>query len=312
MNREIPSFLQTNEDRGKSISGNKRNALPFVDKTLKNVAGFIKAGYVQNDTASINGLLQNINPLVKVVFLLFFIVVINLVANFHLQLLVSMFILMLYLLSKLRVLQVYKKILILSFYFGLLIVLPAALNIFTKGDIIYELIGFEKHRQFWIYHLPAKIGITLEGCWFVARFFLKVANSIALTFLVVHTTSFNHIIKSLKIFKVPDIFLLVITLTYKFIFILSYTTEETYMALKTRWWGRASKTSANDIVAGRIAYIFRKSWLRYEEVYLSMVARGYTGNVSIVDNEKLKWGDVVFLCVIVLIGVGVCLLNYCF
>jgi len=52
----------------------------------------------------------------------------------------------------------------------------------------------------------------------VLKLFLKISVSILLTLLVIHSTSFAEIIKALRIFKIPDIILLSVTLSYKFIF----------------------------------------------------------------------------------------------
>jgi energy-coupling factor transporter transmembrane protein EcfT len=175
------------------------------------------------------------------------------------------------------------------------VIVPAVLNIVTNGEIIVKVFQFKTDYSFWIYHLPATIGITSEGCLVVARFYLKVVNSITLTLLIIYTTPFNEIIKSLRIFWVPYMFLLTITLTYKFIFILSQTTEETYFAMKSRWWRNTRESQINKIVAGRITHIFRKSWIKYEEVYRAMVARGYSGAVTIIYSKKLKWQDLIFL-----------------
>jgi cobalt/nickel transport system permease protein len=187
-----------------------------------------------------------------------------------------------------------------------LVIAPASLNLITDGKILILLMRFNTPHQFWIYHLPAIIGITQEGCFVVARFFLKVFNSLALTILVFYTTPFNEIIKALGMLRVPQLFLMVITLAYKFIFILSQTAEETYLALKSRWWRNSGVSDANVLVAGRIAYIFRKSWIKYEEIYKAMIARGFSGKVNLCYPKKFRWQDVAFL----LLLLNVALLCY--
>jgi cobalt ECF transporter T component CbiQ len=303
MNNLLSSFLQTNENRSKFVSDNKKHALPYIDKTLKNVAGFIKSGYIQNDTASKKGLLQQLNARVKVIFLLCFIVIISLRSQILPQLFITVFLLTLYILSKILLAEVYKKILIFSFFFGFLVVAPASLNIITDGKIIFTIIRFNSSHQYWIYHLPAIIGITREGLFVVARFFLKVTNSLALTLLILYTTPFNEIIKSLKMLRVPDLFLMVIILTYKFIFILSQTTEEIYFALKSRWWKNLKEADASKLVAGRIAFLFRKSWIKYEETYRAMIARGFSGNVNIGYLKKTGYPDYAFLFIFLSLGI---------
>ncbi len=296
MKDQIPSFLLASEfHQLPSKQGDARQHLPFIDRTLHKVAGFIKTGYLQGETASGKGLLQRIDARVKILFLLCFIIQVNTVHQIPTQLYISAFLLVLYLLSHLNVIDIYKKILLFSFFFGFLVIAPAALNVVTDGKIILNLYHFQEAKQFWIYHIPAEIGLTKEGILVVAKLYLKVINSLTITFLVFYTTPFIEIIKSLKVFKVPDMFLLIITMTYKFIFILAHTVQETYFALKLRWWKKVRNSEADSIIAGRIVYIFHKSWRRYEEVFSAMIARGFTGRVDFCYLRKITKGDIYFL-----------------
>jgi cobalt/nickel transport system permease protein len=295
MNSELPSFLITSEIHSNTPPAKKKYSLSFIDRTLKSIAGIIKVVYIQNDTATKKGLLQMLDARIKSLFLFFFIIIISLNRQISSQLFITVFFFALLVTSKVNLAFVYKKVVVLSFFFGFLVIAPAALNIVTNGDIMVTIFRFKTSHSFWIYHVPAVIGITKEGCWVVLRFYLKVANSLTLTLMIIYTTPFNDIIKSLRIFRVPNMFLLILTLTYKFIFILSQTIEETYFAMKSRWWKNAKGSHVNQMVAGRINHIFRKSWIKYEEIYHAMVARGYTGTVSLIYTGKLKWQDFAFL-----------------
>jgi cobalt/nickel transport system permease protein len=299
MNNALPTFLLNNENRSRNIFDKKKQALPFIDKTLKNVTGFIKTVYIQSDTVSKKGLLQQLNARVKVIFLLVFILLISFSSHIPQQLLITGFLLSLYLFSRINLAEVYKKIILFSFFFGFLLIAPASLNLLTAGKIIFTFIRFNSAHSFWIYHIPETIGITYEGCIVVLKLYLKVTNSIALTLLVFYATPFNEIIKALRMLRMPQLFLMVITLTYKFIFILSQTTEETYLALKSRWWGNTRMSDANTLVAGRISYIFQKSWIKYDEICKAMVARGFSGTVNLSYSKRIRWQDYVFLGVIV-------------
>jgi cobalt ECF transporter T component CbiQ len=301
MDNKLPVFLLTNEIRVKSGKGKEYNSLPFIDRTLKGIAGFIVTGYTTNDTAHKNGWLQSVHAWAKVLFLLGFIVVISIKNEIYPQLLFTFFLFFLYWVSKINLFGVYKRIFLIGFIFGFCIIVPASLNIITKGRIWIPLIKFETDSHFWIYSFPETIGITYEGCAVVLRFWLKVINSLATTLLIIHTTPFTDIIKSLKILRVPDLLLLTITLTYKFLFILSRTTEEAYLALKARWWRRGKTSEDAKIIAGRISFIFRKSWIKYEEIYMAMTSRGFSGKVMVVLNEKIAIQDVFFLLTAIMV-----------
>ncbi len=184
---------------------------------------------------------------------------------------------------------------------------PAALNVFTPGRMLFTLIRLQSEKTILIYHLPADIGITHEGILIVLRMFLKVFNSLSLTFFILNTISFSRLIKALRTIRVPSIFILIITLSYKFIFILSYTVEEMYMSLKARWIGGFNQAKTRRIIAGRMGFMFKKSWLRYEETYRAMVAKGYTGEVKITGVEKIKLQEVGLLLLFTAIGIINCI-----
>lgn len=301
----IPAFLLTDEPRKLTAAGEKKFSFSFIDRTLRNVCRFIGTGYQQAGSSTQRGFLQILDARVKIVLLVSYALLISVVHKVPNLICIFALILLLYLFSAISLRMVYKKVFVYSFFFGFLVFVPAALNIITPGKIVFTLLQMESDKQFWIYHIPAQIGITYEGIGVVVRLYLKVVNSIALALLVLYTTPFEGIVKALKVFRVPDMFLLIITLTYKFIFILSHTVEETFFALKLRWWGKIKKLDADNIVAGRVAYIFRKSWHRYEEIYRAMVARGFSGKVNLYYLQKFRIWDFVAILVFLAIGLWV-------
>jgi energy-coupling factor transporter transmembrane protein EcfT len=308
MKEQIPSFLLTSENHHLT-PGTKKYSFPFIDNTIKNVATFIKTGYLQSGTLSQDGLLQRIDARVLIFFLVWYIVQISIIHHIKAQLCVSLFFLLLFFASRLNVFQTYKRIVAISFFFGFLVIAPASLNLVNDGRIILHLFHFQRSYQTGTYHIPAEVGITWEGVTVVAGLYLKILNSVALSFLVMNATAFHKLIKALKMLKVPDLVLLILTMTYKFVFIMANTTLETYFALKLRWWTKVKNDEAGRIIAGRVGHIFRKSWHRYEEVYLAMIARGFTGSVNFYFPRKIKGLDAGFLFVFISIGLLIYLIE---
>jgi len=99
-------------------------------------------------------------------------------------------------------------------------------------------------------------------------------------------------------------------MSYKYIFVLSTTVEETYFSLKMRWWNRGSVIEAENLIAGRIAYLFKKSWERYELSYQSMIARGFDGTFSFYNFDRLKRIDFAFICISIFIISSILILNF--
>jgi cobalt/nickel transport system permease protein len=305
----IPSFLLEKENtRFKELA--KSNRITFVDRTIKNVASFVNTTFLQCLSSRKNGFLQKLDSRVKVVFMVFFVILTSVTTALNNQLIIASVIFLLCLLSRLNIIHLYKRVVIAGFVFGFLVFIPASLNIFTRGENVAPLIRFVNEKHLWIYTIPKEIYFTYEGIVLVIRLTLKVINSVSVVMLVMTTTTFEKVVKSFSFFRVPDIFLLTLTLTYKFIFILSRTVVETYQAIKMRWWNRGIGIDAEEIVAGRIGYLFRKSWERYELVYQSMIARGYNGKVDFCYFEKLNRTDYFFTIAFMVIFSTLVLINY--
>jgi len=305
----IPPFLLQKEQIN-SENEDVKYKLSFIDHTMKNVASFITTSFLQYYTSKKEGYLQAIDARVKVAFMLSLAVIINLSQNIIAQSVLFFVIFLLSVSSKLKPVSIYKKAFLTGFFFGFLVFVPACLNLFTKGHPIITLLSFSKEHQWWIYKIPKEIYITREGLYLVFRLTTKVINSVSIVLLITATTTFEGIVKSLSWFKVPGIFLLTLTMSYKYIFALSTTVEETYFSLKMRWWNRGSVIDAENIVAGRIAYLFKKSWERYELSYQAMMARGFDGSFSFYNYERLKRVDFAFICFSIFLISSVLIINF--
>ncbi|MFA5419047.1 MAG: CbiQ family ECF transporter T component, partial [Bacteroidales bacterium] len=219
MASNIPRYLLVKEPLNAGEFSAKKGHFSFIDNTILNAAKTVKSVYMQAEDATTGGMLHSIHPKVKFFALIYMAVIISLVNNLMGQLCISTFIFVLVLMGRIKILRMYKKILVLAFFFGFLVVFPASLNIITPGRVILNLVSFDQAHQFWIYHLPKNIGFTREGLEVVGLIFLRVWNSISFSILIMITTSFPAFIKSFKMVGVPDTFLMVITLAYKYIFI---------------------------------------------------------------------------------------------
>ncbi len=288
----IPGFLLQNENPG--FRGSKGKSLSFIDRTIKGMVSFVSATFLQWQLSGRKGFLQRRDSRVKVIFMLLYLILISLVHSVSLQLILFALLFFLSISSRVGLFTFYRKIILVGFFFGFLIFAPALLNVFAPGKPVLTLFRFSGARHFWIYTVPPEIAITREGILLVARLTLRVINSVTLVMLVVSTTTFERVVKSLSVLGVPDLFLLTLTLSYRFIFILSQTVAKTYTAMKIRWWDRGDAGQAGALVAGRVGYLFRKTWNHYEMVWQSMVARGFTGKVNFCYFDRPGLADYLF------------------
>lgn len=291
MKNKIPAFLleQPSSVRFTGTGGKLKRT--FLEKGIHHLADVIKSAYLQWETASKDSPFHRIDARVKVLFLLYYVIIVSLKRELMPEVLIAGFILVLTLVSRLNLIRFYKKVLLLAFFFGFLIALPAALNIITEGKIVFPLVRLSQDYNFWVYHIPREIGITREGMSGVSLLTLRVLNSLSISFLVLSTTSFPDIIKALKVLRVPDSFLMIITLCYKYIFIFAKTVEDMHLARKSRTAGQADNAEARRWIAGRIGFVFKKTRLRCEEIFKAMLGRGFSEDIKLYEPGKLNSHD---------------------
>ncbi|OFY49560.1 MAG: hypothetical protein A2W85_06925 [Bacteroidetes bacterium GWF2_41_31] len=305
MATNLPRYLLENEPLNSQVNSGKKVLVSVIDKTILNAAKTVKSVYVQAENATEGGVLHSIHPKVKFFALIFMAVIISLVNNLAGQMCISVFVFILVLMGRINILRIYGKILFLAFLFGFLVVFPASLNIITPGKVILNLVSLGQSYQFWIYHIPQNIGFTSEGVQVVGLIFLRVWNSVSFSILIMLTTSFPAFIKSFKLVGVPDTFLMVITLAYKYIFILSRTVEETYLALKSRLFQNPGNGQLRKLISGRVFFMFKRSVSQYENTYYAMVSRGYNGQIMPEPPQPLTTKDYMAIGIVVAFGIAV-------
>src|SRR3989304_8865374 len=240
MKNNVPPFPLANPSSCDYRQGQGKIKTSFLEKGIHHLADIIKTGYVQGETAALDNFFQDNDARIKVLFLLVFVIIVSLKKDIFSEFLIGIFVALLVIVSRLNLLSFYRRVLFLGFIFGFLISLPSACNVITRGEIILPILQLSKPYSFWIYRIPTEIGITGEGMYGIPILTLRVTNSLALSFFVLYTTTFSEIVKALKILRIADGFLMIITLSYKYIFIFARTVEDMHLAKKSRLAGPGS------------------------------------------------------------------------
>lgn len=266
--------------------------MSFLDKSIDQIGDFLRRAFIQWDSSTKNGYLQRIDARIKILLLLFFIIIINLKRDLISEFLIGLLIFLLVIVSRLNLFDFYKKVLIPAFIFGTLLSSPASVNIIMDGNVILPLVHLNEPYVFWIYRIPKTIGITEEGIFMVILLTSKVMNSVGISLLVLYTTPFAELIKALKILRVPDTLLIIINLTYKYIFIFAKTAGDMHLAKKSRSARDIFPKDAKRWIAGRIFLLFKKTLQRSEDINKAMISRGFSGSINIRGQNRIKTTDV--------------------
>jgi cobalt ECF transporter T component CbiQ len=173
-----------------------------------------------------------------------------------------------------------------------IVVLPATLNVITPGDIVIPL-------GTWFGH---PVGVTSEGLHAAALIVIRVATSISFVVLLTLTTPWHRLLAALRALFVPRMLILVLAMTYRYVFHLLTSVGDMYMARRSRTaGGDTDVASGRRFVAATAGALFGKAHAMSDEVYMAMVARGYTGEVRTLRPSRVRPADVIWL-------IGCCLI----
>ncbi len=291
MKNKVPAFLLGSPPALSEIRGGGRVDISYLDKGIRDFASLFTEGYAQWELSSRRSFLHDLDARIKIVFWMLLIVVISLKRAVLPEAVIFIFISTLAVLCRLNLIAFYKKVLLLGFAFGFIVSAPSALNVIVPGKVIIPVLTLSRPHDFWIYHIPQVIGITDSGISLVSLLTLRVLNSLSVSFLILYTTPFADIVKALKVFRVPDTFLIIISMTYKYIFTFAHIVSDMYLAKKARLACGNGRKEAREWIAGRIAFVFKKTQLECEEVFKAMNARGFSGEIRLYHYRKLTGKD---------------------
>lgn len=278
---EIPAWLTT-----RPVAARRRVAFPpgrdgktslrkarFLDATLNHIVSFIGDTIFNEHSSTRNGFFQKIEPRIKLITLLLFIVVLSLQKSVE-GIAVFLFLAVLGAGASRISLPVFLKRLLPAAVITFFIALPALLNLVVQGHPLVVLFRLEGPLRIGPVVLPAEIAVTREGLKSAATLFLRVVSSVSLVLLLTMTTPPSAFIKSLSSL-VPGSLKSVVSISYRYIFFLVRKVEQFVMGMKSRQIAVVSSAKERRWVASRIGLLFSISMELSTELAMAMESRGY-------------------------------------
>jgi len=130
---------------------------------------------------------------------------------------------------------------------------------------------------------PGSAGAVL----FVAR----VGVSVSLAVLLVMTTPWADILKSLRSLRVPQVFVLVLSMTYRYIFLFLHTANGILLARKSRVVARTTGGEQRRWISGTMGNLVSRAFKMSNDVYAAMLARGFTGEMRARSVRRMRSAD---------------------
>jgi len=246
-----------------------------IEKTLADISHTLEQSFFAEEIFRRGGWLQSIDPRVKVISTLALLIAVSLARN--LPVIMAMYILALLLAwgSSVPMGFFIKRVWLLLPFFTGMIALPAFFV--TPGPPLVQ--------------LPLGLTITRTGALTALFLLLRVSTSVSLTVLLVLTTPWNTLLKALSVLRVSDVFVLILGMTYRYIYLLLHVTNDMFLSRKSRVVGRMNTADERRIIAASAGTLLGKSLDLSSEVYLAMQSRGFRDQPRTMDTFAMRPRD---------------------
>jgi cobalt ECF transporter T component CbiQ len=263
--------------------------MSFVERTLSSLVNAMERALYAEELAKGNGLLQRLDPRIKVVGLPALVVASAMAhklwvigALFAIAVAVA-------LMSRVSLGNLARRVWLAIFLFTGVIALPAPFII--PGREIWRLPGVG-----W----PVTAQGLASACYLMAR----VETAATLSVLLILCTPWNHVLKALRVLRVPVVFVVILGMTYRYILLLLQSAHDMFESRRSRMVGRLEGAERRRVAASSAGVLMSKSLQLSGDVYSAMLSRGFRGEVFVLDDFRTSALDWLMLAVFGVLAVG--------
>ena len=252
----------------------RRRSRSFIEATLASLLRASEYAAAAEHSAESGGLLQRVDPRVKVVGLILLVVVVA--ASRHLMVIGAMFLfaLALALSSRVGVGKLASWVWTPVLIFTGAIALPAI--VLTPGHAVVALGGF---------------AITAQGLRSAAYLLSRAETAATLSALLVLTTPWPWVLKALRVLKCPTVLVAILGMTYRYVFEILRTALDMFESRRSRTVGSLTAAENRRLAASAVGVLLSKSVHLSGDVHLAMQSRGFRGEVHVLPDFRARAAD---------------------
>ncbi len=248
----------------------------FLERTSDHLRDAVERVAAAEQTAAAGGLLQLLDPRVKLSGLFLLVVATTMARTIAGIATVSIVALALAAASRLSLRRLASTVWLGALAFSGAIALPAC--VLTPGRVVARVPG-----------LPWPV--TAQGLTTATYLVLRVETAATLGALLVLTTRWPHILKATRSLRVPAIVVVVLAMTYRYVLLLLETAHEMFESRRSRLVGRMNGADRRRLAVATAGVLLDRTMQMGNDVYLAMQARGFRGDVQILDDFRLRRRD---------------------
>jgi cobalt/nickel transport system permease protein len=245
-------------------------------KTADSIAAAVTDVLQNEEIAARPGLLQRLDPRIKLLSLVLFAVTASLVHSVWVLLALIGVTVALAALSRVGVASFERRVWFSAGLLAFLVAAPSAMQVFTPGAVVVSLGPFS---------------LTEPGLLGVATLVTRVVAAAGFALLIIWTMRWSDLLKALSAMRLPDVVVATLAMTQKQILTLLRTVEQIHLARESRTLTRGSSRADRAWVTERMAFVVRKSMKTADDVYDAMLSRGFTGAMPSLVALRLRARD---------------------
>jgi cobalt/nickel transport system permease protein len=248
----------------------------FIEKTIRSLLESIEHTVFAEDMASSNGLLQRWDPRMKMIGI--GALILAAVTVHRIPVLIGVFLaaVILAVLSHIPIRILAAKVWIAVAGFTGMIALPAIF--LTPGQSIYRfpVLGWQ---------------ITQQGLGGATLLILRAETAATLSALFILCTLWTHVLLALRFFRLPVILVVILGMTYRYMFLFLQIAKDMFESRECRLVGVLEGSDRRRLAAAGAGVLLGKTLQLSGEVHTAMQARGFRGEVRLLDEGKVGWSD---------------------
>lgn len=264
---------------GGVAAGRRKKARPsFVEKTLAGIGASVEQAVFSEENARKDGFLQRRDPRVKIISFVALVVATGLSRDWRILAGLYALVLAAAVLSKIDAAFFVKRVWLGIPVFSGIVVLPSIFFVGSHPLLSVPLGAFD-------------VTVYRDGLAAAGVFVLRVGVSVSLAILLILSTKWADVLKALRVLRVPNVFILVLAMTYRYIFVVLHNANGMFLARKSRIVAKTSGKEQRWWIVAAIGVLMSRSFRISEDVYQAMLARGFSGRMQTLDDYRLHVAD---------------------
>ncbi len=253
-----------------------RRRRTFIEKTIRGLLESMEHTVFAEDTASKSGLLQRWDPRVKMIGIGALVGATVAVHRIPVLLGILFTAVILARLSGISLRTLATRVWIAVAAFTGTIALPAIF--LTPGASVWRIPLLEWQ-------------ITQEGLRSASLLVLRAETAATLSVLFILCTMWNQVLMALRFFRLPVVLVVMLGMTYRYMFLFLQTARDMFESRECRVVGVLAAPERRRLAAASAGVLLGKTLLLSGDVHTAMQARGYRGEVRLLDQGTVRGGD---------------------